>query len=360
MIRSCQLYALQLFDVAESIDLAKLTTLLGVRVQPARLEPKPAIPSYVQYQVPPLQIDGGALGIEDLDGFRVRFKFFDYGVVSLLLARPFSGTWPELAETAYGFTSSATLERRAEVLCRRVIDRVGPALHEPRDRFLAEDYFVFAITQLDEPLSSDALLQRHGADIAQILRAERELLSAQERDEVIRHRLSYLENDLVVPTWSSALVYDTEAGLQAALEIFEYANSQLLQFRYYDNLVDGRLARIYDDIENAERWRRWWPRKLTHAAHEVQALFIDVTELTDRTENALKLVGDLYTSRLLALVHARLGVTEWRASVQDKLKTLDEIYRFAVEQTGMDRGEVLEVAIVALIVFEIVLAFIGR
>ena len=162
-----------------------------------------------------------------------------------------------------------------------------------------------------------------------------------------------------MPTWNSALVYDTDAGIQAALEIFEYANSQLLQFRYYDELLDERLGQIYHELETRKAYRRWWPQRYTRAARQVHALFIDVTELTDRAENALKLVGDVYAARLLALAHSRLGVSGWRDSVQEKLKTLDEIYRFAVDQTGMERGELLEIAIVAILVFELILFFLG-
>ena len=59
---------------------------------------------------------------------------------------------------------------------------------------------------------------------------------------MLRHRISYLEDDLVIPSWNAALVVDTEAGMQAAVEIFEFANSQLLEFRYYDALLDSELA----------------------------------------------------------------------------------------------------------------------
>ena len=59
---------------------------------------------------------------------------------------------------------------------------------------------------------------------------------------MLRNRLSYLADDLVIPTWNAAFVYDTEAGAQAALEIFEFANSQLLEFRYYDELLDAELG----------------------------------------------------------------------------------------------------------------------
>ena len=34
---------------------------------------------------------------------------------------------------------------------------------------------------------------------------------------------------------------------------------------------------------------------------------------------------------------ARLGLGRWKSNVEDKLRTLDDIYRFAVEQTGMTR-----------------------
>ncbi len=72
------------------------------------------------------------------------------------------------------------------------------------------------------------------AGASAISSSERAALSRQERDEILRHRISYLETDLVVPTWNAAFVYDTPAGAQASLEIVEFANCQLLQFRYYD------------------------------------------------------------------------------------------------------------------------------
>ena len=93
------------------------------------------------------------------------------------------------------------------------------------------------------------MLRIHGQDIARLLRGEHDPLSGQESEEVLRHRLSYLANDLVIPTWNAAFVYDTEADAQAPLELLEYANSQLLQFRAYDGLLDRQLARIYAQLQ---------------------------------------------------------------------------------------------------------------
>ena len=91
-----QIFALYLFDVAEATDLKAAAADIGGGVR-ARLAPKPATPSYVQYQKPPLLFEGTAVDIPSIDGFRVGFKLFDYGVISLRLTRDFDGTWPDLA-----------------------------------------------------------------------------------------------------------------------------------------------------------------------------------------------------------------------------------------------------------------------
>jgi hypothetical protein len=215
------------------------------------------------------------------------------------------------------------------------------------------------VTALDGAPAADRVIESNGDDIARLLRVERERLSRQERDEVLRHRISYLENDLVVPAWNAAFVYDTDAGAAAAAEILEFANSQLLEFRYYDDLLDGQLAGIYKQLQAPGWFKGWRGRRYTGAAQRVHSLFIDVNELTDRTENALKIAGDVYAARLFALATARLGLDQWKANVKEKLNTLDAIYRFAVEQTAMARGEFLELAIVLILVFELVLFFMG-
>jgi uncharacterized Rmd1/YagE family protein len=58
-------------------------------------------------------------------------------------------------------------------------------------------------------------------------------------------------------------------------------------------------------------------------------------------------------------VAARLGLERWRQNVNEKLKTLDDIYRFAVEQTGMSRGNLLELTIILILLLELALVFAG-
>ncbi|HKY22183.1 MAG TPA: hypothetical protein VJM31_13295 [Vicinamibacterales bacterium] len=354
-----QIFALYLFDVAESADLDAAASAIGGSVR-AKFATKPAAPAYVQYQQAPLWFEGAAVDIPSLDGFRVGFKLFDYGIVSLRLTRDFRGTWSELASAASGLIENEALERQAEQAAQVIANRLKTSMTAPRETFLSEDYLVFAVHEMSRVHTADDLIEHHGDVIASLLRGERAPLSRQDRDEVLRHRLSYLAADLVIPTWNAAFVYDTSAGTQAAVEIAEFANSQLLQFRYYDELLDDALASIYAKVQKEPRWYdslagRHYAKTVRH----VHALFIDVNELTDRTENALKIVGDVYAARLFALVGARLDLARWKTNVSEKLKTLDDIYRFSVEHLSMVRGELLEMTIIAILVFELVLFFMG-
>jgi hypothetical protein len=356
MIRAGSVTAFYLFDIADEIDLAGVSRALQNKANRALLEPKPYTPASLQFRTPPLVVAAEALDLPDMAGCPVRVKVYDYGIVSLAMSCPFAGSWDEFAATGQRFIG---LDQRAADACRTIVKRLRPVLVRPRPPDLSEDYLVFAVTDLAGRITADELIAKHGDTIAALLSGERQPLSHQEQDAVLRHRLSYLADDLVVPTWSSAFVYDTEAGVQAALELFEFANSQLLEFRYYDDLLDAELARIYHSLKRP-RWYDWLGgRRLMREAYELHALFIDVNELTDKTENAIKLVGDIYAARLYALVSARLGLERWKANVEEKLETLDDIYRFTVDQTQMSRANLLETTIVLILVFELALVLMG-
>ncbi len=132
--------------------------------------------------------------------------------------------------------------------------QLGRCLVKSRRPLLSEDYLVYAVTRLERAATAEALLAdgwRRDRVAAARRAARRSAASSASR--VLRRQISYLADDLVIPIWNAAFVYDTEAGVQAALEIFEFANSQLLQFRYYDDLLDSELARIYDSLEDP-RW----------------------------------------------------------------------------------------------------------
>ena len=350
--------AFYLFDIAEQVDVSKLKQQIPAAAT-ARLPSKSTTPSYLKYQTPPLVVDGDVLDVPTIDGFRTRLKFFDYGVLSVALSRPFSGSWRDLVAVSQEYIENEALEARAQDLARHAAARCGDALTGAHAQYLAEDYLVLSVTQLAMPMTAEELIAARGAELTLLLRGERQPLSAQEQEEVLRNRLSYLSNDLLIPTWNAAFIYDTDAGAAGTLELCEFANSQLLEFRYYDDLLDSQLGGIYAGLQHSTWWNNLTGRGYIRAANQLHSLFIDVNEITDRTENALKFVGDIYAARAFNLVAARLGLARWKQSVEDKLETLDDIYRFAVEQVAITRGQFLELTVILILVLELVLFFLG-
>lgn len=351
------IHAFYLFDVAHAIDLTRIRRRRHDGAGPEGLRDKGPGTGF-GYEQPPVVLDGTDLGCAHVNGLAARVTFYDYGVLSLRLEQPFAGTWPELIAHGQHLMEDATLTAGAAATCQHVLDILGEALTGRRSSMLTEDYLTFVVTDAGG-LSAGRLVAEHGVAIAQLLRGEPERLSRQEQDEVLRSRVSYLDRDLFVPAWHAAFVYDTEEGADATLEILELANSHLLEFRYYDELLETELERIYAALQTPRWTDRLSGRRHTRAARRLHALFIDVNELTDRLGNAVKFVGDLYSARVFTLAASRLGLDAWKRNVQDKLDTLGNIYRFTVEQTSLSRGNMLELIIVLILVLELGLLLTG-
>jgi len=76
-----------LFDVSDAIDLPGVRAAVGPTVETRRLATRPPTPTYLQYQQPPLALDGSVIGAGEVENCRVRFEAFDYGVVSVALTQ---------------------------------------------------------------------------------------------------------------------------------------------------------------------------------------------------------------------------------------------------------------------------------
>jgi len=153
-------HAFFLFDVAQAIDLDRLRVRLGGDARRMQLDDRSAGTPAVIYLAPPLSCDGDVLGLGELDGFRVRIKFFDYGVISLFLSKPFGGNWTDLIGWSQALIESEPLERRATEACARIVERVRTDLTDVRRTFLGEDYLVFALTHVSDASTADDVLAR--------------------------------------------------------------------------------------------------------------------------------------------------------------------------------------------------------
>jgi hypothetical protein len=344
------------FDVCEELRLDQLQQTAHARTQPQpRL--KPPVPAYVRYERPPviepLEPITLASG-ERLDG---EIKYYDYGVVSVIFHFAFTGDWNSLLQLSSRWVWDADFASRAEPIVRQKLERSKSAMVKPYARWLSEDYFIFHVRADDEQLAAE-LTRKHGTKIAQIVRGDREPLSTGECVEVLQSRISYYENDVSVIGWNAAFVYDTNPGAETAIQLLEYANSQLLEFRHYDELLTGILSGVYETLERKQgvlsRWR------MARRATRLHRVLLEIGELTERADNTIKFVSDMFAARLYRVAAARVGVPDYRNLVAQKLRTAEELYHYMIEQFNQSRGFFLEALVVLILLIELVFLFRGH
>ena len=345
------------FDVCEEIRLDELRKIFPARKAEASLKKAPA---YVRYQRPPVEETLEPLILESGERLAGEIKYYDYGVVSLEFELPFSGGWDKLVELSCRWTSDTNFETLALRIVKQKLALAAPALIKPYTTdFLQEDYFIFHVREIDGSPSADDLLAANRNQIAQVVRGEMATLSDGERQEIFQSRISYYPNDLAVIGWNAAFIYDTQPGAETAIQLLQYANSQLLEFRHYDELLTTELEKVYDflDAGGGGLWGRW---RTARAAAKLHTVLIDVNELTERADNAIKFLSDMFSARLYKLCAAKVGVPDYKDLVKEKLQTAEDLYKFMVEQFNQSRAFILELMVVVILIIELIYFFKGR
>lgn len=347
-----------LYEVAEAIRLETLRSILGAK--PAARAPRfvHPTPEYVRFERPPLV---EAIELVPATGAQMtgQIKYYDYGVISIELELPFDTDWESLVGQFSRWTEATDLESQARELARNALGRAAGALVKPHQVWLDEDYYIVHLRDIGSSESSaNELLLSHSQEISQLVRGESSPLSAGERQEILQSSISYTPTDLLVVGWTAALIYDTQEGAEATIQLLEYANTELLEFRYYDNLLTRLLEDVYATLERKSGLFSAW--RLTREAARLSTIRLDVMELTEKTDNAIKFLSDMFYARLYRLAAAKVGVEDYRKLVDQKLNTAGELYKLMVDQFNQTRSFVLELAIVIILIIDLLFLFRGK
>jgi uncharacterized protein YdiU (UPF0061 family) len=101
------------------------------------------------------------------------------------------------------------------------------------------------------------------------------------------------------------------------------------------------------------RWR------LARSATRLHTVLLDVAELTEHVDNAIKFLSDMFSARLYKLAAAKVGVPDYKELVTRKVHTAEELYRFMVDQFNQSRAFFMELTVVIILVIELVYMFKG-
>ena len=353
----------RLFDLGEAIDLSRAEQLVAAPRSRVRLE-SPQSTTALEIPRPPLHVVLGPRALPLASGPRAAeasAHLFDYGVASVIYKVPIPpGTdladliplsEELLAQPTPALDAAARGE--ADELCRIF----ATALEKPHTWEGLETYHVFLVRRLQEPAKAQEALAL--APIAELLLGETSAtpLSHGERSDVTKHAFSYLEDDLAVVDWNSAFLLEP-SGVGDIPDLLEFATAHLLELRYYDALLDRELHAIYDEIEAGRATTNVFTRRHQRLQRRTAALLLELSEMTERLENAVKIVGDFYLARVYQRAVRRFRLPDWQGTVLRKQELLAGVNGLLNDAANTRRAELLELTVILLILWEILYALL--
>jgi hypothetical protein len=356
------LYAI---DVAYELKRPIPETLLGQPLLPHQVGPAKRSPKQHLFQhlraarLEPVQMSSpfGEVSVQRM------VKVLPIGAVSIMLRVPY--TVARLEDLSAFHRPAFALEivhQHLVSLAKEIHDELAPYAVRPAVGLPeGEAYTVFCLsTPKERPdgtsFQSESWFEENRRDIAAILTLEPDgsMLSQQEAVESTSQFLSYYRNDLVVVDWDAALVMDQPADVEETLHVLELANLQLEELIAYDRLLDAALERSYADLLHPPR--RFSRTTLLHRLREVR---IDLARFSDELSNITKFFGDWHLARLYETVSRRFHLGDWHRTIDDKLKTLDDLYEMLKQEQNHKLMVFLEASIVVMFLIDIIILFGG-
>jgi hypothetical protein len=346
------------YDAARSINLELAERRVHEATQRQTMPHKRRAPSYFEYQPPPLRVSQDTEPVH-IDKFLARgsvdLLLYDFGAVTVTYSFPIAGPFSDLLQLSEELYDNEFLLSDSRLRVSQLLQVMGEAATQASVAPVVEDYVIFHIESFVQPFDTSRFCSEQGRQIAQILRAERQILSDQEVDDAISTRISFGTEDLTIADWNAALLVDREG--EDVRAVLDFANVELLEMRYLDQRLDRALDQAYDTLSRPSLNLLRVFGYYSAALRRVGELQMDNAILFEGVNNTLKLLGDQYLARVYRLVNRRFHLDEWDASILRKLQTLESIYEKISNQATNRRMEILEWVIIILIAASIALEF---
>jgi hypothetical protein len=354
----------RLFDVADDIDLDRAEKLLAGAATRLKLSRERS--EYLEIHNAPLTIHLGERQARGESGrqytLEAHARLFGFGVLSIRYQIPL----PDDADSAFAavlvheFEGAPDVGHQARAEAEKLCARVAPALDTLRFWEGMETYTVLFASGAAGPARGSAL----GTDprIAKILLADvsTEPLSREEVADATQHCFSYTENDLCVIDWNAAVVVEPD-GSRDIPDVLEFATAQLLEFRFYDDLVDREMERLYALLDKPRvSWLWWFGGRYRRLGRQLNRRLIETVEFVERVDNAIKVIADSYLARVYNAALVSFRVPTWLAGVNRKQDLTRQVAEVLTSESQVATSHLLELVIIVLIFYEIAAPLLRR
>jgi len=361
-VRRGFVHVVSAFDVGLSIDLARSKEQLSDLAELAIIKHKGHAPSYFQFDPPPLRSTKATTPIEIAGrrtGASVDLTIYDFGGLSVSHTIAFAGPFEEMIELSCTLAGTDLFLQDSRRHVAELMALIGPAVERPNLAAPSEDYLIFRLEDVEGAAAVEEFWTRHAHATGRLLRSERDALSDQEIADALAMRVSFGLHDVAIVDWSSALLVDREP--EDVRSVLEFANLQLLEFRFLDAALDRALDRSYEVVSRPRRFDAFGPSGWSRRdLAEIGRYEVEGAILFERVGNAIKLVGDQYLARVYRSASQRFRLAEWHAGILRKLETIESLYRKVSDRASAARAEALEWIVIALIAIEVMFTLVPR
>lgn len=283
-------------------------------------------------------------------------KLHNFGVITLAYRIPFSESLEDLRMHINAIEDE--YREKSVVDAGSIFKHIKSEIKQPKFFQLAKSYVV---VQVDPEPNTDIvrLKEESGGAIASILRFETVSLSEYQKNEILESALGYYRGDLIIIDTEAAFVYDDE--YQDILDLFEFANLQHLELQYFDRLLDQQLNVVYEREIRRLPLRTYLPfigDVKNDPIDDLGKLRVDISVITERLENSIKLVGEAYYSELYSLLVEKLDINNWRESINRKLNIITDVRTVYENRVNIVREDLLSVLIIVLIFIELIVGIL--
>jgi len=359
-IKAGRIMVYKLYDVASEIDLLNVEQKLEKEAKRLKIERKPFSKAF-EFANPPVSIQLSSVEKKINERkltINVYSKAYDFGVVSIILEITLSNIdVPSFERFALSLEDNKDIEDE----CRKQLQQVIAILRDSLSGFdisrFEEDYTIFYLESFLPEISIDKFFDEY--DISRLMLYEEKPLEGNIKEALLSRKFSYYKDDAVVLNLDNALIIEPSGSMEIA-DILEFANAQLLELRYYDYIADRELDHIYESISKKGALSIWKIKKYEGFAAKVMKTITELTDITEKIDTSVKVTADVYYAKIYMAALRLFRVREWEESIKKKLNIASNVYDMLYREIANKRIELLELAIVILIIFEIIIFFFRK
>jgi len=286
----------------------------------------------------------------------VSVKIHAFGVVTLMYKIPFSQTLDELKQEIDDIDDE--FSEQSVIDAGAIFNKIKSEVKQPKFFHLRKTYVLIQVNPLPG-IGTDKLKDDFGGAIASILRFETDALSEYQKNEVLASSVGYYRGNVLIIDTYATFIYDEDYA--DIIDLFEFANMQHLELQYFDRLLSQQLINVYErDVQKIPLYS-FLPFISGIADDPVAALGklrVDISVITERLENSIKLSGEEYYSAIYSHLVEKFEINSWQSAINRKLNIIFDVRSVYENKINMVREDLLSVLIIVLIFIELVVAIL--